>query len=257
MKYFPTLSLLSAALLSTVSACTNVNSEDLATSGMYADIDVTAYGIRESRVTVRLRAGGSRGDTVELTGGDELTSTYDGSTRRLSSSGGSGFVSYRTSFVDEGGEGSYRISLDRSDSRTIEVNPVSAMDSFAIVPTPFEATLRDREGSEVNAGTRVSRSTGSLRVLWTSTSAERMVLNINSPCMRGISRVANANAGEYLLDASDMQELPARREGQPASTCTTTLRLRAESDGELDPNYGQGGQVRGAQERSVTFESVP
>lgn len=228
-----------AVALGVLAACTDIASEDLLTSGMYADIAVTATGTGTSEVGAILRAGGPLSTTfVELTGDDELTATLGEETKALTPVSLGTIHSFVATFDADDPDAEYTIAL----VRTIDDG---APDTSITLPDPFEL-------GELGV-TEFSRADDALTVTWEpSGEADRMEATVDGDCFLIHSAEISGDPGTWTLEAGTLQDV-----GEESVNCEATVSLRRIRAGEVDAGYGEGGSARGVQVRAVTIQSTP
>ncbi|MBN2191946.1 MAG: hypothetical protein JW751_03955 [Polyangiaceae bacterium] len=216
-------------------ACTeDVDSTDVRTSGVYAEMEVVAAGDGESRLTVRLSVGGDDSNTyLEMAGDDELVATDGDRERELGKSG----TSYRTTFDTEAGGTEFTVSFNRGPDDD------SAPDSHGTLPDPFEI-------DEVPS--RISRAESIVITYGPSDSDDDMEWSIDGDCMfrngddMSDSGTLELSANDYDVVNDDEDE-----------SCTATLCFERSREGEIDPAFGEGGEFIAIQRRCVSFTSTP
>jgi hypothetical protein len=216
-------------------ACTeDVDSNDVRTSGLYADMEVLATGNGDTTVSVALKPGGSRSNTyLVMEGEDELVASVDDEDRKLGKHGNY----YETTFGTDAGETEFVVEFRRGP------DDVDALDSHATLPEPFE--IDDVPGS-------VSRA-DLLEVTWTpSGTDDDMTWELDGDCLfpNGDDM---SDTGTLSLSAGDYDV----HSGSEEETCDATLCLERTRDGRVDAEFGEGGVFRAIQRRCVEFSSTP
>jgi hypothetical protein len=97
----------------------------------------------------------------------------------------------------------------------------------------------------------VSRASA-LSIQWTNTGGvDAMSFSVDAPCLQYYSdNIANDN-GTFTIPANTLMVV-----GSANTACTATVTVHRSRDGELDPNYGEGGTIGAEQRRSVQFQTV-
>jgi hypothetical protein len=240
MKLSMSLSVTLPALLA-LPACTaeSVESDDVFTDGIYAELraEATEDG---TRATATLRVGGSSSNTyVRLTGEDSLSASADGETEEMNRQGFADRY-YYTADLDANGEDTlvtFRFTRSLDDG---------APDSHCTLPRPMsiEAPVE---------GSNFSRMQQDVEITWdTSGSSQPITLSIEGDCFNHLSQSFEDDPGSYTLPAGTLQS-----NGDPATACVATIELSRTNDGILDPGFGEGGSVVCTQTRSATFRSDP
>jgi len=231
----------SAALMcAACAACTSLNSNDLATSGMSANMNVTADGTGQSRVSATLHVDNNATDYVNLTSGDSLTATALSQTRTMAQNNVLGIVSYDASFSSADASGTlYTIGLQRSKETSAPSSHCTLPSSFAIsAPAPGAAYSR------ANDAITVSYSNGG--------QPDPMSLSI-SGCISYTLPFSDTSPGSVTIAKGALQAGSSSATG----SCEVTLTITRSRAGTLDPAFGSGGAITCQQVRSVTFTSTP
>lgn len=229
-----------AVAAATLQGCSNVESEDVATSGVNAQIRATADGSGSTQVRATLRVGGGTSNTfLDLSGDDVLEASYDQSAQAMSREELLGAISYVTSFPVEAEGSEFVVALLRSVDD-------GAPDSRATLPAPFAISAPAAE-SVHSRGADVS-------LVWSpSGAADPMTWIANGPCVQARSGVVAGDPGTLTLPAGTF----VAHENQTGETCTVEVTLTRSRTGILDPGYGEGGEVRGEQVRRLQILSAP
>ena len=221
-------------------ACEAVDSEDVLTSGMHADLAVTNTG-DNTRAAAVLRVGGATSNTfVELTGEDSLTVNIGEESTPLQAQNLGDLWSYNADLElgDAGTE--YAFAFERSVDE-------GAPSSTCTMPAPFELSTPEMDAS-------VSRSEDSVLVSWEgSGESDPMELIVDSECTEYLAIAVDQDSGSYTIEAGEITAY----EGMEDDNCKGSLVLRRVRAGALDTGYGEGGQVHAAQERSVDLQFAP
>lgn len=223
----------------TLLACSDIASEDLHTSGIYADILVSADGSGDSEVSAVLRAGGALSTTfVELTGDDQLTATYKEETKALTQTSLGTLHSFSASFDSADVGTDYLVALERSVD-------AGAPDTVIQLPEPFELTELEI--------TEFSRSGEDLTIEWTpSGEGDPMYITVDGDCFLLWSEDISGDPGTFTVEAGSLEAV-----GETATNCEATVSLRRVRSGTLDSGFGEGGSALGQQERELTIQSTP
>ena len=225
----------SLAVVLGVSACSEqVDSTDVRTSGIYADMEVRAYGNGKSEVEVDLRVGGASSNThLAMKGADKLTATVGAVTKVLGKSGNV----YVTSFDGEAADTQFILAFTRGPDDT------SAPNSSVTLPEPFVIS---------GIAQTISRQVGFTATWQAGTKGEPMSWLLRGDCL--VARAGSfADAGQTVISASHF--VPAV--GQEEATCNASFCLERDRPGTLDPAFGEGGVIRAGQSRCAAFLSTP
>ena len=223
-----------AVALGTMACSQQVDSTDVRTSGVYADMSVHASGNGKSEVQVDLRVGGSSSNThLEIKGADKLTATVGAVTKVLSKSGNI----YVTTFDGDAADTPFILAFTRGPDDT------SAPNSTVTLPEPF-----------IIAGIAqtVLRQVGFTATWQAGTKGEPMVWVLRGDCL--VAQAGSiSDAGQMVVAASKL----IAQVGQEQATCNASFCLERDRSGILDPAYGEGGVISAAQSRCAAFLSAP
>jgi hypothetical protein len=232
---FSSLALVAFTALPAIACTESVDSSDVKTSGVYADMSVVASGNGNSEVSVGLKVGGSNSNTyLVMKNGDSLTAAVDPDTKTLSKSGDF----YKTTFPVEAADTAFVIAFNRP-------NDTPAPNSTVSLPAPFDI-------GGIAAGDTVSRGTG-FTATWTANlDGDQMHWTLDGDCFFRKDH-AFADTGSAVFALADFQ----MHSGDETTTCPANLCVDRTRNGVLDPAYGEGGVIDSAQHRCVAFNSAP
>jgi hypothetical protein len=228
-----------AALALSVSACAeSVESDDVSTDGIYADLSATALE-DGMRVIATLVVGGESSNTyVKLTGDDALTATADGETRTLTAQNLGNIYHYGADLAATTGGTEVVFRFERSIDD-------GAPDSRCTLPDAVEIT-GPAEGDVF------SRAEDDLVITWTPGNEDDTVrLDLDGTCIQGMTWTVD-DTGNYTVPAGTLGS-----QTDPPEACKTDIRLSRERSGELDPGFGEGGRVVCTQRRTIALRSDP
>ncbi len=230
--------------------CTEVDSQDIHTSGIYTDISVNARADQTS-VSVDLRTGNAiDADSILLSSGDQLIATLSGESIALSQAG-SGY----TGTFAYNGTSEVTVSLRRN-------NGINAPASTVVTPADFQITAPDRADT-FNAGE-------SITVAWVptepaGTATVDYFLNCQVTDDRGTSSGAAfrrafdvVDSGTHtvtineILDTFGYQDDLVRGVSCPMAVSVTRTRI-----GNLDPALTKGGSILATRQKSVVVNVIP
>jgi hypothetical protein len=228
----------SAILLLTLSAlvaCEAVDSVDVMTDGVYADITAEAEGDGTTRTSAILRVGGATSNTfMELVETDTLTASTGDETQTMIDTSIGDFHAYVADFDVEAEDTEFVVAFER------EVDE-SAPNTTMSLPALFDVT-----GPE--EAVTFSRSEEDITLTWEpSGSEDEMYWSVTGDCFYDAEGEIDGDPGTVVVEAGALESVD---EDEP-TTCEATLTLTRSRLGDLDPNYGEGGAVFGRQIRSV------
>lgn len=219
----------------------DVPSDDVATDAVYASIGVLATGDGTSSVSTYLKVGGANSNTyLDLTDYDALITYVNGTSKSMSQSG-NGYV---TSFPYEAEDTPYRIAFVRTPPPDGECAGDSAPNSTVLLPAPFAITAPAQDAS-------VSRASP-LSIQWSNSGGnDPMSFSVDAPCLQYYADDIENDNGSFTIPANTLLVI-----GSANTACTATVTIHRNRDGELDPNYGEGGVISATQRRAVQFTTV-
>ena len=231
--------LCSLSLALSGSSCETVQSTDIKTSSLYAELEADAPGTGRVNVKATLRLGPGSLTFLELTPGELLTATVGPTNRAMSRQAVLGTTSYEAGFDGDGdGEGTpVKVSLSR-------VSDTSAPESVATLPAAFVFTAP-------TANTTVPR-TGGLIVSWSGTGpADPMHISARGSCIQPVDAEATGASGTHTFAAFKIAT------GNETNTCNLVITLVRTRIGVVDPAYGKGGVFKASVTRTLNLSSTP
>jgi hypothetical protein len=232
-------SLVVAALLAGGVACSDVQSEDVFTDGMYADLDVVATGDGTSTANAVLKVGGATSTTfVELTADDALTVSLDGAEPVPMNELELGdWHGYSASLQGDSTESEFVIAFTRTVDDGAPSSTITLADPFTLGTVASESS----RGAD-------------LAITWdpSGVPGQTMSITVTGDCV--IAQVQTVDdTGSYTFLANTI----TTAEGNESATCPITIDVRRYETGAVDPAFGEGGAAVGIQERTATTQSVP
>lgn len=222
-------------------ACESVESTDVLTSGVYADISATDLGEGAVRTDAVLRVGGGNSNTfLNLVEDDNLTSAHGEDTQSMIEQNLGDYYSYSAQHTDPDLAAEFVVSFERTLD---EGAPATTL----TVPDPFDLT-----GPEADVTFTASQE--DIEVTWDgSGSDDDMILLVSGDCFFNQELALDGDTGAAVIEAGTLEWAD---ETEP-ETCTALITLRRSRAGELDPGYGEGGIAVGRQDRSVSVLVAP
>ncbi len=250
MRYriFPVLLLFSS--IWTLSACDNVDSEDIRTSGIYAYFRASADNENQTYIFADLRTGpGLFADKIILSAGDTLKAGMGPVEHTLSRDGNNNYV---TTFDINGSDAEVIIGLDRANDTDAPNSRVTLPTGFAIT-TPGAAHVFNR-GEDIT-------------ITWDpSVSDKNINITIGGTCTAsGTSQQLSFSRDVTLSDTgtyASAVDVVMNARGQldqfdTGKNCPGYIFLERKTDGTLDPNYGKGGSISASLSRRINIEFNP
>lgn len=220
--------------------CESIESTDILTSAIYADLAATSDG-SSTHATATLRSGGATSNTfVNLEGDDILTVTADGQTQEMNEGYLGDIYIYDTDFTLSAQDTEFVFALER----TVDAG---APDSRCTLPAPFELTAPE-------GGAPFSRDLDDLTVSWSPSGEQDMVrVTVSGDCIWDEVVDVQGDPGTVVIPSGTLLSLD---EDNPAA-CDATVLVQRRRVGDLDPGYGQGGSIYGVQARQVEIRTDP
>jgi hypothetical protein len=244
MRHSSFLASVSLSALLACAACTDLQSADLKTAGMSANMTVQVDDSGQTTASATLNVDDNSTDFVTLSSGDSLTTSVAGQTQTMTENDALNDVSYSTTFSNEEASGLvYTIAFNRSSGNT------SAPSSTCTLPAPFTIASPTTSGS-------FSRATADIEVNYGSGgSSDGVQYTVQGACVQGpLAQELDGDPGTFTIPHG---AITPNSPSQSSQTCSVTLTITRTRMGQLDPAYGSGGQIECLQARSVTFESTP
>jgi hypothetical protein len=219
--------------------CSTVDSSDILTSGIHAELGVVSSGDGTNDVHATLYLGNPINlNFVDLTGDDELFAIHGTQEKEMSELILLNIVSHHATFPTDAEGEQFEIDF----SRTVDNGAPS---SVATLPAKFTLT---------GPTAATSRATA-IALSWSPAgSGDQMTWQANGDCIDVASGNLSGDTGSFSVAADTLKK---RMGAGVADTCMVTVSVRRSREGDLDPGYGKGGQIVGALVRTVTVMSTP
>ncbi|HEY3235681.1 MAG TPA: hypothetical protein VGJ84_13270, partial [Polyangiaceae bacterium] len=217
-------------------ACQTTNSSDLKTSGIDAEMSVTATSQTASKVEVTMYPGGDNDpfNTVKLSGGDQLFATAGGVKKQLV-----GGPTYSNTFEVGAKDAEFVVSLDRTSD-------TDAPNSKGTLPAPFDLGALSK--------TSFLR-TEPVTITWSpSGTADTMYMVVQGDCIMGGTSISiTGDPGTATLPANKLQPVDSQMPG----TCTAKVTLKRGRPGVADPALVRDSSMTLYQLREQSFTTTP
>lgn len=233
--------MLSLAVIASLVACESVDSTDVLTSGVYADIAATADGSGTTTASAVLRVGGGNSNTfLHIDGDDEVVASQGEDSTAMSEIEFGNYYSYVADFEIDAEDTEFLVGFNRTVD---EGAPATSM----TLPPLFELS-----GPE--ADITVAASDEDITISWDpADSADDMSWSIDGDCIASEGGTVDGDPGIAVIEAGTLEWWD---EDEPA-TCEATITVTRSRAGSLDEGYGEGGTAYGRQQRSVSLLVAP
>ena len=219
-------------------ACTRVESQDILTSGISADISARANGDGQTTVSATLYLGNPINlNFVDLTADDQLIASHGDQDKVMTETIILNAVGHSSTFQADAEDDEFVVDFQR----TIDDG---APRSVATLPAPFAIA---------SGATSSSRATA-LALDWSPGSADSMTWSARGDCIDSVGGVPVDDVGTTTIEANTLVK---RQAAGTLDSCPVTVTMTRFRDGDLDLGYGKGGSAYAVQERTVTFTSTP
>ena len=216
------------------SSCSNTDSNNINSPGIYADFDVKSDG-SISNVVAQLKVGGALSNTVlELSGGDQLIA-YNGSASVVMTKDSSlfGDIDYRASFLGDVGGTQYTITFNRPSTSEV-------INSSVTLPEDFSITSN-------YSGTYTSADT--LYISWAPASPS----DITYISLVGICGSYYTSALPGISYINIPLSLITKYDIADPDSCSASIKLSRSNNVPVNAQFGEGGSFYAKQERRTDF----
>lgn len=247
--YLPTLIVTLSLMLS---ACSNTESENVATAGMSIRMEVEQKNEDQSVISVYLYAGepGISATNLRLNGSDTLLATYDGVQKSLAEKAvGFGKYEYWTTFETTTADKEFKVSLLRESY-------VDALNNVITLRSDFDVTHPNGDGNY-----SYDLDYPSLTTTWSPTEiTEYISITVDAECVEtetGATRYAQRTVetpdnGSYLMD--NFLDLEAYK-NTTFTNCNGELIYQRNNTGSVDSAFGEGGNVYGKRTETIQLSA--
>lgn len=235
-------------LLMIAAGCTKVDSEDIRTAGITADIEVTADDYATT-VNTRLRAGNGIGaGRIVLSEGDQLTATLNGDSVNLGRSG----TNIYTGVFDSSESGvELKVALIRDDG-------VDALNSSVLLPARFEIDSPDQSETYMTGD--------SITAVWSPSDPEKLITitytfnckpeGEESSPLDDVRVYSVADTGTHTTTVTHILNARGPQPILNGLPCPVKLEIYRTNDGELDGAF-EGGGIDANRSKTVNITIVP
>lgn len=220
------------------SGCAKTDSSDLLTTGIYAAIGAQATGDGTTRVYTTLYVGNPLNlNYVDLTGDDQLIATHNNDNKVMTETTLLNIVSHYASWTTDNEGDVFAVAFER----TVDDG---APRSVATLPAKFA----------INAAPTTASRAQALTLTWGPLDAPNtMRWEAKGDCIELETQSLGVDTGTLTIEPDRLKKRMGDMVPDSCAITITVSRIRA---GMLDPGYGKGGIVEGAQIRTVTLTST-
>ncbi len=219
-------------------ACSTIDSSDLETSGMIANIEVVRLQSGGgSDVHVSLTAGTL--DFVDLEPGDELKATFGAEEVTLDQGDFLGALSYNGHVAASAQGDVVTVALERAD-KTPAPDSTVTLPALIDIAAPAASTAFSRADDDITVTVNGEDSDVGATLTWLGDCIDAGSLDIPAG-QTSVTINKGTIKKKAQVDANDPDSQPVD------DNCGITLRVRRESAGSLDGNYKSGSIVAASQ----------
>lgn len=219
-----------------LSACTEtVDSKDIRTSGISAQITATATSDAATTVITELKVGGPSSNTyVDLSGGDRIFASADGKRLEMEAQGTG---TYQVDFNITAADTEFIVDLQRDEDD-------DAPASKGQLPAPFSFQVPNMSTSRAQ----------NLTITWApSGSMDDMTLEFAGTCIFNRTVDVPGDTGSHEISAGTL----ASTNPDKPETCDITVEMKRTRKGEPDRAYDPESSFVLTQTRTTKFTSTP
>lgn len=251
-RYREFRAIVAISLLVLLGACGTVESENVKSEGIHADIDVVAEGEGSTYVSARLEVGddGVLRTTLKMTSGDRLMAYAGGVAQQMSRSKSLLYgTSYVTTFPFAGGGTEFKVSLEREDFTDARNSKVILPAAFTITTTP-DKTYSDLDDP--------------VKTRWEPRRDDRMKIRYALECVdaNGFLHIGKytrsiSDRGKHVMTVAEILAQARRNVYDYSNGCSLTITVMRIRSGKIDRNYGEGGRISALQQRRISATIAP
>lgn len=233
-----------------LAACEQIDSKNVNTDGIYADLEAASDG-EETVIEARLKTGGGLSNTfLDLSDGDVLTAYAGAEMSKMDRESQLGVVWYRARFSQIAENTPLRIEFTRQghDDAETKCRGESAPNSMVTLPAPFSIGSPAKDD-------RFSRKDSAIDVQWSpSGTSDSMRWTLSGECIKGMSGNISGDPGRVVIEKGKIEAISEMRAGE---TCDVKIKIFRARSGNVDPAYGEGGNFAADQVREIEISSAP
>ena len=233
--------LIALALIGGLVACESVESTDVLTSGVYADISATADGSGSTETSAILRVGGGNSNTfLQLVEDDTLTASQGDDSQAMTEVNLGDWYSYVATFEVDEEDAEFAVAFERTVDE-------GAPNTTMSLPAPFDLTAPE-------ADVTVAAAEEDITISWEPADAgDDMSWDIDGDCIQAEGDSVDGDPGIAVIEAGTLEWW----DDEEPATCEATITVTRSRAGSLDEGYGEGGTAYGRHQRQVKILVAP
>lgn len=237
------LGLLTCVIVCGACSTETTESENIATPGIYARMNVDTLSTGSSKVTVELNVGGLNGTNISLSANERLEASNAGTTKIMNRDTDFLDVDYEIGFDTYDVSSPFRVALFRSSGEVID-------GSFVFLPPDFDISSPQTD--------QIFSIDDRLPIMWTANDPGQVIdLFVATRCTNNTGGTAASSQRFELPDDGfedfDLSQLNAATDNtiDRTQTCLLDVTIERARTGTLDPEFTSGGSISSRQARSV------
>ncbi len=234
-----------------VVGCSQTDSDNIKTSGMRADIHVSAWeeGATEVIVNLSVGSGGIGGTEVELSSGDSLVARAFGETKTLRKKSDLLGIHYETAFASSAGSEAVVVAFNRADGDGAPNSTVVLPQSFMVAGPSSGQELDADEVLMFSWSPTSTTGTFSIKTFIDCSYDDNQDETV---AVLDIETITIEDDGAYDIYVSDL--LASLQNQLPNSgLCDLKVTFTRRNTGELDPGFEEGGSISAIQTREREY----
>ena len=231
-----------------LSSCSTVDSDNLKSSGFYANIIISSTTPDTTEVKATLRTSSAfNSDYIDLSPSDVLTVNSNGAAKVLRYNKDLfGNVSYINSYNFNIDDNKFVVALDRNEGTDMPNSWVTMPKSFYIA-MPYKNQLFNYNDT--------------ISAIWTPSYSQPITVQYSATCKAGVdNRRVNFYRSFYITDlgmhdisAKDIFANSPNFASVTPQLCNAKITITRTNEGTIDSHYGQGGRIVAQQIREINF----
>ncbi len=226
----------------------STESENIATPGIFARMNVDALSTGSSKVTVELNVGGSNGTNISLSSGERLEASNGNQVKVMNRDTDFLDIDYEIDFDNADTTAPFRVSFFRSTGEVIDGSSVFLPPDFDISsPTTNQSFSID----------------GQMPITWAPTDPGQFIELVVSTLCTNNTGGSTSSSQTFNLNDDGFENFSLSLVGAATDAtidqtrdCELRFTLERRRTGAIDPGFESGGSFRSRQVRSVDDSSV-